>query len=802
MAFSQGKTNVDSLINVAEKYLAEDTIQIKRWITISKLLYASNPQKGLESADKALVLAQKIGHAGFTADAYLLKGGSSGGLGLFNNSIDLFKQALPIYESLNNRPRICDCLIALGVSYSRMQEAVPAIAYYEKAKIACMNAGLPARAGDCLNGIASAYLNSGQAAKSISYLEEGLKLATEQGDKIRMARYWGNLGMANMNLSDYPKSLDYYHKALPVFESANDRLTMANIYNNMSKIYQNLEDFQKSLDYQLKSLAIEKELNNRRFIALNLNNVGTKYSLLKDHKQAINYYQQALEIEESLKDSILSAISLYSIGSSYIDLGEYARAHIFIEKALKILEVKPNDESFASSFVALGRIYTSAPDNILGELGIAAQDRFAKAEGAYLQAIKYAELADLKPFLFSYLLELSKLYETNGNYVKAYQAFSRYVAIKDSISGDEVKKQITRKEIQYEFDKKEAVLKYEQQITTDQLERQRLLTIQQEQALALNRQTLTLKERDLILSNKEKDLAHLAYLQEQAEKQEKAQELSLSQEREKGKERDLTLKNLELSAQQKQNLYLIALAAMLVAGLGALLYFYATLKKQKNIIAQQNELNEHTIAILSHDIKGPLMGVNLLLKKLNKEDPFVAQASHSLETQINAVNNILNNLLRMKKMALTQKDKNAVANVNVVVNHVLQELAVAIQSKAITIQNELKGEVSLPIAPEKLQIILNNLLSNAVKYSFANSSIRIYSVGKGIGIQDFGVGLSPEQRSKLMREVTTSKQGTQQERGNGIGLFLVGALLQGESLNIVFDTPDSGGTIVKLLDNM
>lgn len=74
MAFSQGKTNVDSLINVAEKYLAEDTIQIKRWITISKLLYASNPQKGLESADKALVLAQKIGHAGFTADAYLLKG--------------------------------------------------------------------------------------------------------------------------------------------------------------------------------------------------------------------------------------------------------------------------------------------------------------------------------------------------------------------------------------------------------------------------------------------------------------------------------------------------------------------------------------------------------------------------------------------------------------------------------------------------------------------------------------------------------------------------------------------------------
>ena len=87
------------------------------------------------------------------------------------------------------------------------------------------------------------------------------------------------------------------------------------------------------------------------------------------------------------------------------------------------------------------------------------------------------------------------------------------------------------------------------------------MTVQQEQSLTLNRQNLTLKEQALALSNREKDLAHLAYLKEQAEKQEKVQQLSLSEEREKGKERDLNLKNVELSAQQKQNLYLGLLAA-------------------------------------------------------------------------------------------------------------------------------------------------------------------------------------------------------------------------------------------------
>ena len=105
----------------------------------------------------------------------------------------------------------------------------------------------------------------------------------------------------------------------------------------------------------------------------------------------------------------------------------------------------------------------------------------------------------------------------------------------------------------------------------------------------------------------------------------------------------------------------------------------------------------------------------------------------------------------------------------------------------------------LPIAPEKLQIIGHNLLSNAVKYSFPQQQIRIVKEGKGFSIQDFGVGLSPEQRSKLMREVTASERGTQQERGNGLGLFLVGTLLQGEQIKVIFDSPEVGGTIAKIL---
>ena len=153
----------------------------------------------------------------------------------------------------------------------------------------------------------------------------------------------------------------------------------------------------------------------------------------------------------------------------------------------------------------------------------------------------------------------------------------------------------------------------------------------------------------------------------------------------------------------------------------------------------------------------------------------------------------------MKQLALSKKDKNAKANVKSVVQNVIQELSIAIQSKDLTIQNELPDELTLPIAPEKLQIIVNNLLSNAVKYSFPNQNIRIFQENNGFCIQDFGVGLSPEQRSKIMREVTVSKQGTKAELGNGLGLFLVGTMLQGEQIKVFFNSPEIGGTIVKVL---
>ncbi|MBL7818655.1 MAG: tetratricopeptide repeat protein [Saprospiraceae bacterium] len=633
----------------------------------------------------------------------------------------------------------------------------------------------------------------------INYYEQSLELAQKNKDQNAESIALGNLSSTHRRIGSYTKAIEYVQKALRIDESANDFYYMTYDYGDLGEIYTALSEHEKALEYFNKGLSLAIKTGDEDNESFFYERIGATYFYMKKYEVAIANIEKGIELNKKIGNTKRANSNLLTLGVTYADAGRKIEAHQSFQEVLIESRKTGRQNIEAKAAINIAKLYAEESDSMVAKMGINPTERHSKALTLATEALEFATKIGVKPDKMEALIVISTLHERNKNYVKAYDTYKQYISLKDSLSGDETKKQIMRKEIQFEFDKKETELKYQQQLTAGELEKQRLLTAQQEQDLLLNRQNLTLKEQALTLSNREKDLAHLAYLKEQAEKQEKAQQLSLSEEREKGKERDLSLKNLELSAQQKQNLYLGLLAAVLLGGLGTLFYFYNTLKKQKNIIAQQNELNEHTIAILSHDIKEPLLGVKLMLKKLNKDDPFVAQASQSLEGQINSVNGILTNLLKMKKLSLTKKDKNAQANAHAVVKNVLQELNVAIQSKELTVENDITEGVKLPIAPEKLQIIVHNLLSNAVKYSFPNQKIRIFNEGKGFCIQDFGVGLSPEQRSKLMREVTASQRGTNQEKGNGLGLFLIGAMLQGENIKVVFDSPEVGGTIVKVL---
>jgi tetratricopeptide (TPR) repeat protein len=792
--FSQTKLNVDSLTAVLNKYPKEDTIKVKMLIALSDALIKVDYKEGIPYSEKALAILEKFNATELKADALHVKARHLESIGQYTEAIFLEQKALVIYEQLNSVKKIASVHTLLGTIYHDKSDAINAKKHYEIALTLCdqidneKGKGRNFYAmGNVLNSLLDDY------KQAITYYEKALKIAQQINDNNAVARAFTGLGSAYYKLGDYVKAIEYTKKGLRVNENVGNTYSMTSDYLNLGNIYMKLPEVDKALDYFNKALEIANKTGNTKLKANIYNRIGLCYKELKKYEKAIANIEKSIDIYKSLEQNDQAYSQLLDLGTVYADLGRKVEAHHCYQEALTADRKLGNQAGISAALIHIGQLYAEESDTFLIKIGINPKDRHAKSLALANEALEIGVRINQPRRKIKALETLSFIYEKNKDYIKSYQAYKKYIALKDSVFGDEVKKQITRKDMQYEYDKKETALKYEQQLTAEQLEKQKLLTIQQAQSLTLKEQALELSNKDLLLSNSEKDRVHLAYLKEQAEKQEKIQQLSLSEEREKGK-------TVELMAKHQQNLYLGLLSIVLFGGLGTSLFFYNKLNKKNKIIAQQNELNEQTIAILSHDIKEPLLGVKLLLKKLNKDDPFVAQASQSLEGQINSVNGILTNLLKMKKLSLVKKDKNASANPNTIVQNVIRELNVAIQGKSLTVQNELSEDLTLPIAPEKLQIIVNNLLSNAVKYSFSHNIIRIFQDGKGFAIQDFGVGLSPEQRNKIMREVTASQRGTNQERGNGLGLFLVGAMLKGEQIKVLFDSPEVGGTIVKVLN--
>ena len=206
------------------------------------------------------------------------------------------------------------------------------------------------------------------------------------------------------------------------------------------------------------------------------------------------------------------------------------------------------------------------------------------------------------------------------------------------------------------------------------------------------------------------------------------------------------------------------------------------------------------VTIISHDIKEPLLGVQLLLQKLNINDSYLTQASKSLERQVSAVNEILNNILKFQKVSIQKTTE--ISNQRDIINVISQsekELYTQISEKKLKLEIEIQEnpEFQLPIAKEKLKIIIYNLLVNAIKYSFLDGTIKINTTSNSLIIQDFGIGMPANYSNALLHEVFNSEKGTHNESGAGIGLYIVGQLIKDTKLKIKFE-PQLQGTMVTI----
>jgi signal transduction histidine kinase len=213
-------------------------------------------------------------------------------------------------------------------------------------------------------------------------------------------------------------------------------------------------------------------------------------------------------------------------------------------------------------------------------------------------------------------------------------------------------------------------------------------------------------------------------------------------------------------------------------------------KKAEQLILSQNQelkkLNaekDKFFSIIAHDMKSPvnsIKGFSELLIELVEDRDYekIKEFAGIILLSTNRAISLLTNLLEWSQ---SQSGRMAFNPEYFELNSVLNEVVLLFngnaEQKFIKIVNEIDAGVKINADKRMIGSVLRNLISNAIKFTNPGGKITITTVIEEneivISVADTGVGIKKERLDKLFSiSESYSTQGTQKEKGTGLGLIL------------------------------
>jgi two-component system, sensor histidine kinase and response regulator len=233
---------------------------------------------------------------------------------------------------------------------------------------------------------------------------------------------------------------------------------------------------------------------------------------------------------------------------------------------------------------------------------------------------------------------------------------------------------------------------------------------------------------------------------------------------------------------------------------------YEALENQKSKTELQNKdlerqhiLNQKIFSVISHDFKGPMLSLGLLLDtyKLNGSAEMLTKYIFDVRAQLNNVNNVLNNLLNWTKTEINLKTiDNVKSRLLPITSEIITQLSPSMNEKLVKVNVHYQDTIEIELPADILKIVIRNILANAIKFSHELGSIDFYfnSEWNSLIISDAGIGMTKEKIDSLFKSDVMSQLGTKNEAGFGMGLYIVSELLNKYNCSISVESKENEGS--------
>jgi signal transduction histidine kinase len=215
------------------------------------------------------------------------------------------------------------------------------------------------------------------------------------------------------------------------------------------------------------------------------------------------------------------------------------------------------------------------------------------------------------------------------------------------------------------------------------------------------------------------------------------------------------------------------------------------------------------LSFMSHDIRGGLNGVLLMVEVLKRElasEPKFSESIADLDSMRQSILDTVSTMDRFLNAERFRQGKVQPHNTTVQLSQILNDVLLAFRhqadSKGIKLSVPDRSDLTAVTDRDLLLLILQNIVSNAIKYT-ARGAVELKAQaladGKmGIAVTDTGPGIAPDRMQLLFAPFTRGETHGQQGMGLGLSIAKQAADLIGASIT-VHSTVGSGSVFTLAL---
>ena len=232
------------------------------------------------------------------------------------------------------------------------------------------------------------------------------------------------------------------------------------------------------------------------------------------------------------------------------------------------------------------------------------------------------------------------------------------------------------------------------------------------------------------------------------------------------------------------------------------------LKKTQKLLSETIKTKDKFFDIIAHDLRNPINALNMLIDELLKNYSSLSldeiyDSNIQVQKSVIVLSQLLNNLLEWSRSQTGRLQQNPdMIDTSYVVRNVVEISQDAAKIKNISLINNINYGTVVYCDANMLFTVFRNLVSNSIKYTNVGGRVIIDAVIDEefieFVIQDNGVGIPEDRLQKLFNiEFVQSTAGTNREKGSGLGLILCKEFVERNGGSIWVESELNKGTTFK-----